>query len=98
MLYPTKYSCKKVGDNMDDNVKISYSEYSGNPVAEEIEFELIKDVTLKLKYEKESSAVIISMADTITANTELEGKLDYDKVNVLIRALSQLRNQIKEGR
>ena len=38
------------------------------------------------------------MADTITANTELEGKLDYEKLNILIRALSQLRNQIKERR
>lgn len=89
----------KAGDIMkNDNVTINYSEYSNNPVAQEIEFELIKDIVLKLKYEKKIKEVIISMADTITANTELEGKLDYEKVNILIRALSQLRNQIKERR
>lgn len=88
----------KVGDIMKNNVTINYSEYSNNPVAQEIEFELIKDIVLKLKYEEENGEIIISMADTITANTELEGKLDYEKLNILIRALSQLRNQIKERR
>lgn len=83
---------------MNDNVKINYSEYSSNPVAQEIEFELIKDIALKLKYVKEGKEVVISMADTITANTELEGRLYYEKINILIRALSQLRNQIKERR
>ena len=60
---------------MKNNVTINYSEYSSNPIAQEIEFELIKDIILKL-----------------------EGKLDYEKLNILIRALSQLRNQIKERR
>lgn len=89
----------EVGNIMENNnVMINYSEYSSNPIAQEIEFELIKDIILKLKYDEENREVIISMADTITANTELEGKLDYKKVNILIRALSQLRNQIKERR
>lgn len=83
---------------MQNSVKINYSEYSNNPIAQEIEFELIKDIVLKLKYIEEKEEVILSMADTITANTELEGTLDYEKINVLIRALSQLRNQIKERR
>lgn len=83
---------------MKNNVTINYSEYSSNPIAQEIEFELIKDIILKLKYKEENEEVVISMADTITANTELEGKLDYEKLNILIRTLSQLRNQIKEGR
>jgi len=79
-----------------DNVTINYSEYGSNPIAQEIEFELIKDIILKLKYEENDKTIIISMADTITANTELEGKLNYEKINVLIKVLSQLRNQIKE--
>ena len=83
---------------MQNSVKINYNEYSNNPIAQEIEFELIKDIVLKLKYIEEKEEVILSMADTITANTELEGTLDYEKINVLIRALSQLRNQIKERR
>lgn len=38
------------------------------------------------------------MSDAITDNTEISGKLDYDKINVLIRALSQIRNQIKDDK
>ena len=80
---------------MKNGVTVNYSEYSSNPVAQEIEFELIKDVLLKMKYNKDEKCVSMCMSDKISDNTELEGKLDYDKLNVLIRALSQLRNQIK---
>lgn len=83
---------------MSDGVTVKYREYGNNSIAEEIEFELVKDILLKLKCseeDEENGTVVISMADTITANTELEGKLDYRKLNILIRALSQLRNQIK---
>lgn len=76
-------------------VIINYKDYSSNPVAKEIEFELVKDISLKLKYNEQTKDVSICMADKITDNTELEGKLDYDKLNILLRALSQLRNQIK---
>ena len=38
------------------------------------------------------------MSDAITDNTEISGKLDYDKINVLIRALSKIRNQIKDDK
>ena len=50
---------------MQNSVKINYSEYSNNPIAQEIEFELIKDIILKLKYIEEKEEVILSMADTI---------------------------------
>ena len=90
------YKVMKVGDDtMKNGVTVNYSEYSNNPVAQEIEFELVKDISLKLRYEKCEKCVSMCMADKISDNTELEGKLDYDKLNVLIRALSQLRNQIK---
>ncbi len=80
---------------MGAGVVVNYSDYSNNPVAQEIEFELIQDISLKLKYNEQTKDISICMADEISDNTELEGKLDYDKLNVLIRALSQLRNQIK---
>lgn len=80
---------------METGVIVNYSDYSSNPVAQEIEFELVQDISLKLRYNEQTKDVSICMADKITDNTELEGKLDYDKLNVLLRALSQLRNQIK---
>lgn len=79
---------------MQRNVIVNYSEYSNNPVVQDIEFELIKDISLKLKYNKHDKCVSICMSDKISDNTELEGKLDNDKLNVLIRALSTLKNQI----
>lgn len=86
----------EVGDDtMKSGVTVNYSDYSNNPVAQEIEFELVKDIALKLRYDKCDKCVAMCMSDKISDNTELEGKLDYDKLNVLIRALSQLRNQIK---
>lgn len=79
-----------------DDVTIRYSSYNDNPIARQIEFELIEDILLTLKLGDDAHSVIINMSDTITANTELEGTLSYDKLNVLIKTLSQLRNQIRE--
>ena len=82
---------------MNNNVIVSYTSYSNSsPVAEEIKFELAKDKLLTLKYNKDDKNVFISMADTISDNTELQGILDLDKINTMIRALSQLKNQINQ--
>lgn len=78
-------------------VKINYSEYGKTSVAKEISFELIEDILLKLEYNKKEKNVTISMLDTIADNTQLEGKLDYENLNLLIRVLSQLRNQLKSN-
>ncbi len=76
-------------------VKVVYSEYGSTPVIKEIELELVKDTMLKLSCDMDEKQLCISMADAITENTEISGKLDFDKLNVLIRALAQVRNQIK---
>ena len=80
---------------MAKEVKINYSEYGNVSVAKEISFELVEDILLKLEYNKKDKNVTISMLDTISDNTQLESKLDYENLNLLIRVLSQLRNQIK---
>jgi hypothetical protein len=82
---------------MNNNVTISYSDYSNNsPVAEEIKFELAKDKLLTLRFNEVNNNVSITMADTISENTELNGILDLNKINVLIRSLSLFKNQINE--
>ena len=78
-----------------EDVTIQYSSYNNNPIAKQIEFELIENIILKLKYN--GNNVTICMSDAITANTELEGTLSYEKLNVLIKILNQLRNQIRDG-
>lgn len=76
-------------------VNIKYSDYL-NDITDEISFELLTDTILKLKYDDENSALIMSMADKITDNTELHGSLDLDGLSTLIKTLSIIRNQIKQ--
>lgn len=83
---------------MNTNVAINYSEYGTSTVAQDISFELADNILLKLVYDKENKSVSVSMLDMISDNTHLEGSLDYDKVNLLIKVLSQLSNQIKHNK
>lgn len=76
-------------------VNVKYSDYL-NDITDEISFELLTDTILKLKYDDENSALIMSMADKITDNTELHGSLDLDGLSTLIKTLSIIRNQIKQ--
>ena len=78
-------------------VNVRYSDYL-NEITDEISFELLTDTILKLKYDDKNSALIMSMADKITDNTELHGSLDLDGLNTLIKTLTVIRNQIiKKG-
>lgn len=79
----------------DTNVKVVYSEFSDNSVAQEIEFELLTDVILNIKYDTEQKGVVMTMSDKITDNTELTGLLDEEKLAVLIKSLNQMRRQLK---
>lgn len=72
-----------------------YSDFL-NSIADEVTFELLTDIVLKLKYNPESTSLIMSMEDKITDNTELHGSLDLDKLNTLIKTLTIIRNQLKE--
>jgi len=76
-------------------VRVVYSEYSSVPVMKEVELELVQDTLLKLSCDMTEKQVSISMADTITDNTELSGRLDFEALNTLIRVLAQIRNQLK---
>lgn len=76
-------------------VYMKYSDFL-NSITDEVTFELLTDVILKLKYDPESASLIMSMEDKITDNTELHGSLDLDRLNTLIKTLTIIRNQIKE--
>ena len=78
-------------------VNVQYSDYL-NEITDEISFELLTDTILKLKFDNKNSAIVMSMADKITDNTELHGSLDLDGLNTLIKTLTVIRNQIiKKG-
>ena len=78
-------------------VNIKYSDYLDD-IINEISFELLTDIILKLKYDDTNSALTLSMEDKITDNTELHGSLDLDGLNTLIKTSTIIKNQIiKEG-
>lgn len=74
---------------------MKYSDFL-NQIPDEISFELLTDVILKLKYDSKEASLIMSMEDKITDNTELHGSLDLDRLNTLIKTLTIIRNQLKE--
>mgnify|MGYP007105522839 CR=1 FL=1 len=76
-------------------VYMKYSDFL-NSITDEISFELLTDVILKLKYNPNAASLVMSMEDKITDNTELHGSLDLDRLNTLIKTLIIIRNQIKE--
>ena len=55
------------------------------------------DIILKMKYNSQTETLLMSMSDKITDNMELHGSLDLDRLNILIKTLSIIRNQIKES-
>lgn len=87
---------KKVGEFMSE-VYMKYSDFL-NSITDEVSFELMTDVILTLKYDENNEEVIMSMKDKITANVELHGGLDLDRLNTLIKTLTIIRNQIKESK
>ncbi len=77
-------------------VLMKYSDYL-NLITNEISFELMTDIILKMKYNPQTGTLLMSMSDKITDNMELHGSLDLDRLNILIKTLSIIRNQIKES-
>lgn len=76
------------------NVNVSYSDFlEGN--VERVSFELLQDKILGLEYNEKDLSLVISIADKITESMELHGALNYEGVNVLIKALSVIRNRMK---
>ena len=76
------------------NVNVSYSDFlEGN--VERVSFELLQDKILGLKYNEKDLSLVISIADKITESMELHGSLNYEGVNILIKALSVIRNRMK---
>lgn len=77
-----------------NEVQVKYSVYTDQPVAESISFELMTDVLLTIDFDKDNEGITMKMSNTILDNVELQGKLDKEKINVLIRALNQFRKQL----
>ena len=76
------------------NVNVTYSDFLDGAVGE-VNFELLEDKILNLKYNEDDLSLVIKISDKITENMELHGSLDFNGINVLIKALSVIRERIK---
>lgn len=75
-------------------VHVKYGDYL-KEIVNEISFELKTDSILHLKYNETYPSLMIGIEDKITENSENHGSLELDGINVLIRALTIIRNQVK---
>ena len=49
-----------------DNVNITYSDYSNTPVIQEVNLELFENINLQIKYNRENETVTMNMSDIAT--------------------------------
>lgn len=78
---------------INNDVSVLYEDCAGKEIIKEISFELIEDTKVTLTVD--GDFVNMKMSDTISENVELEGNLSFDKLCVLIKGLSRLKNQMK---
>lgn len=76
-------------------VTVEYDDFSKDKTSvQKISFELIENTMLVLTENKTDNTVVISMIDTETDDTELNGELDIETLNNLIRSLNIFKNQL----
>lgn len=78
---------------INNDISVLYEDCCGREIIKKISFQLIEDTKVTLTVD--GDFVTMKMSDTISENVELEGDLSFDKLCVLIRVLSRLKNQMK---
>jgi hypothetical protein len=81
---------------MTNGVNVNYSNYNDNsPTIEDVSFELLEDVMLKLDCNTDDKEVTIIMTDITNDEVELSGLLSFDKLITFMKVLSQIKNQFQ---
>lgn len=81
---------------MTNGVNVNYSNYNDNsPTIEDVSFELLEDVMLKLDCNTDDKEVTITMTDITNDEVELSGLLSFDKLITFMKVLSQIKNQFQ---
>lgn len=76
-------------------VKVNYSDFNANLI-ESLDIPLFKDVSFEIKV-NEDKMISFTMKDDITSNVELNGLVDYDTLNSLLKALITIKKQMERG-
>ena len=75
------------------DVEVSYKNYNKN-IIEEIKISLFDNVEMKIA-RSENDLVNVSMYDVISENIEVEGGLDLEKLNTIVKAFNLIKKQIE---
>ena len=75
------------------DVEVSYKNYNKN-IIEEIKIGLFDNVEMKIA-RSENDLVNVSMYDIISENIEVEGGLDLEKLNTIVKAFNLIKKQIE---
>jgi hypothetical protein len=79
---------------MTNGVTVKYSEYGHNSTIEQAIFELMENVELQLDFDAEHKTITMSMAEMEVVDSAISGTLSVEKIDVLVRVLSQLKGQL----
>ena len=77
---------------MNGDVIVNYEDYNSNTI-KDIVIGLFRSTNFKISDVKGENKIILSMYDTISDNTEVSGEIDLEKLNVLMKALNNIKRQ-----
>ena len=77
---------------MNRDVIVNYEDYNSNTI-KDIVIGLFRSTNFKISDVKGENKIILSMYDTISDNTEVSGEIDLEKLNVLMKALNNIKRQ-----
>ena len=77
---------------MNGDVIVNYQDYNSNTI-KDIVIGLFRSTNFKISDVKGENKIILSMYDTISDNTEVSGEIDLEKLNVLMKALNNIKRQ-----
>ena len=77
---------------MNGDVIVNYEDYNSNTI-KDIVIGLFRSTNFKISDVKGENKIILSMYDTISDNTEVSGEIDLEKLNVLMKALNNIKKQ-----
>lgn len=76
-------------------VNVCYSDFNTNKI-EKVEMSLFNNVSFEASIKDyENKIITLSMKDKISSNVELDGEIDFESLNSLLKSLSAIKRQLE---